>query len=114
MMVDPPLIPFTRDGQPVVFGGWDGDGRDDAAGLEVVRHVAKVKKGSLLIPQPKVRPMLRAPWRLEFEVTIWRLDTKVTPSLVADWFVKGGLLIGFGTFRPQHGRFAATVTTASH
>jgi len=50
------------------------------------------------------RPALRLPWYLSFHLVVFQND--LTPvSLLAQWFVTGGLLIGLGNGRPNFGRF---------
>ena len=62
--IGPQFIPFKRDGREIVFGKLDQTERDPLSGVYVHRAVARLDKG---IPNPKVRPVLPAPWDLEFE-----------------------------------------------
>jgi len=109
IQIDPDLVPFTREGKPIVFDKFDASERDTAAGLHIEHHVARVKKGAQLIPMEKTRPVLELPWALAFTVTIYDLGTPVKPDIIRRWFHRGGIEIGFGTFRPVYGRFVTTV-----
>src|SRR3972149_11292907 len=42
-IIAPALIPFLRDGKPIIFGGFDTDGLDALSGIKVVYHVARLK-----------------------------------------------------------------------
>jgi len=67
---------------------------------------ARVKKGSLFIPQSKERPLVSLPWRIEFTVNY--IDNKFcTPENLRQCFEQGGTL-GLGTFRPFFGRYQLT------
>ena len=44
------------------------------------------------------------PWELNFKISVFKND-RVTPDKLCEWFQKGGLLIGLGTYRPRFGRF---------
>ena len=101
---------FTRDGNPIVFNGFDENGIDKAAGIRIVRHVARLPKG---IPNPKERPLLDLPWTLSFSLSVMP-----NPVLALEdfrtIFGKGGLAVGLGTFRPQYGKFEAEIKTEDY
>lgn len=101
VIVSPPLIPFTRNGKPIVFGEFDADGVDPLSGVRVVYHVARLPKG---IPNPKVRPMLGLPWALEFDLTILP-HPDISLEIIERLFVEGGYRIGIGTHRKMFGKF---------
>jgi len=98
--VQPNLIPFLRDGQPIRFEGFVG-GRDASSGAYILEAVARLEKG---IPNPKVRPALPLPWSLEFDVTLYP-NNEIKEELLQSLFVRGGLALGFGTWRGMYGLF---------
>jgi hypothetical protein len=91
-------IPFTREGKPIA-----------ASEDNLERHVtvARIMKGKLAVPNPKERPMLKAPWELCFTINLLE-----TPSLREDLlkkiFEQGGHAVGLGTFRGVFGKFVVT------
>jgi hypothetical protein len=89
-------IPFSRNGKEVTRAN---------AGLKVHSAVARMRGPSgLAIPNPKERPMLETPWELRFKLTL--LETPdLNEKLLRDLFEKGGIAIGFGTFRGVFGKF---------
>lgn len=103
------MIPFTRDGAKIVFGGFNKNEIDEKSGVYIHHAVARLAKG---IPNPKSRPVLPAPWDLKFTLI-------VTPSeLISLHDIKrifecGGESVGLGTFRPQYGRFILSEFSAS-
>jgi len=99
--ISPFEIPLLRDGRPIVFNGFSGD-EDKKAGIYIHRSVARLKDGT---PNPKVRPVVRTPWQLNFEISIYPNDEFIEDDLYG-LFVKGGIAIGLGTFRGVFGKFA--------
>lgn len=98
--IDPVEIPITRDNKHIGFGGFKDD-EDKVSGMRVEYHVARLPKG---IPNPKVRPMLPLPWKLEFELTLYPNDI-LNESLIERIFTQGGMQIGLGTYRGVYGKF---------
>lgn len=98
--ISPFQIPITREGEPIVFNGFEDD-EDKAAGIYVHRCVARLDKG---IPNPKVRPVIRLPWELSLELTIYPND-EVQEDLIRNLFIRGGIAIGLGTYRGVFGKF---------
>ena len=96
-----PLIPFLRDGQPIVFGEFDENDMDPISGMLVVRHVARLAKG---IPNPKERPMLGLPWALQATIQVLP-HPDLTEELIENLFVDGGMRLGIGTYRKAFGKF---------
>lgn len=91
--ISPFDIPICDDNGPIVFSGWNKQ-------IEVKKHVARLAKG---IPNPKERPTLALPWRLDF--TIEYIENKYcTLENLRQAFDTGGIL-GLGTFRPMFGRY---------
>jgi len=91
--VDPFDIPILDDDGPVAFVGFNDR-------IKVHRSVARVKGG---IPNPKERPLLELPWRIEFTLTYQRNDY-VSLENLRQALTMGGTL-GLGTFRPYFGRY---------
>lgn len=102
--VSPHLIPITRNDRPIVFNGFV-NGCDDQAGIYVHKAVARLDKG---IPNPKERPTVQTPWEMEFRICLVKNDV-VDETLLQTTFIKGGLAIGFGTFRGVFGKFRVVV-----
>lgn len=101
--VSPDLIPLTRNGQPIYFGKFE-NGKDQLSGAFVHKAVAKMQKGRLVIPNPKVRPVLPLPWQIEFTLTIYKNDD-VNDEKLLRLLKLGGLAIGLGTWRGVFGKF---------
>ncbi len=88
-------IPFICDGKPI---------RNEDAKISRHECVARVKKGSLSVPNPKERPVLDVPWGMVFEITL--IESKeLTENMLKQLFELGGLQVGIGTYRPQFGKF---------
>lgn len=100
-------IPFLCKGKPITFSGFDENGRDEKAGVSLKRNVARLPKG---VPNPKVRPMLRTPWELKFNLIVMPHDD-LNQDLIREVFRKGGIVCGFGTFRPTYGKFEVVKMT---
>lgn len=98
--IHPRMIPFTRDGEPLVFGGFTND-VDNDTGLYIDRRVARLEKG---IPNPKERPTLPTPWELAFTLRLYPNDD-LQEQMLLHLFEKGGIALGLGTFRGQFGKF---------
>lgn len=97
--VGPVMIPFLRDGSPIVFGSFSGD-VDKLSGVYIDRRVARLEKG---IPNPKVRPVLPLPWELEFNLTLLP-NRQIQEQQLLNVFTEGLLCLGLGTFRGQFGK----------
>jgi len=98
--ISPMQIPILRNGKPIKFTGFIGD-EDEKAGIYIHRCVARLAKG---IPNPKVRPVIRCPWEVTFELTIYPND-EVDEQLIYNLIEKGGIAIGWGTYRGVFGKF---------
>lgn len=91
--IDPFDIPICDDNGPIRFTGWNGQ-------ISQAKHVARVKGG---IPNPKERPVLALPWRIDF--TVEYIENKFCSfENLRQAFDMGGTL-GLGTFRPMFGRY---------
>jgi len=92
--ISPLEIPITKSNKPIVFGGFNGE-------IYVHNSVARLEKG---VPNPKIRPVIRTPWELNFTLTMFP-NNEIKESLVKDMFDRGGIAIGLGTFRGVFGKF---------
>jgi len=99
--IGPTDIPLTRNGKPIQFNGFVGD-EDKGAGVYVHRSVARLDKG---IPNPKVRPVVRLPWELKFDISLFPNADNITEEVLQRLFDRGGVAIGLGTFRGVFGKF---------
>jgi len=109
--INPDSIPFLRDGSPIHFGGFDKATESDSeSGCWIQHGKALTKQGTRLIPQDKERPVLPLPWTLEFTAELWSNDV-LTPDILTNYFVEGGMRVGFGTHRPRYGRFVTKIDT---
>ena len=95
--IEPYEIPILDDDGPIAFVGFNDQ-------ITVHRAVARLAKG---IPNPKERPMLKLPWRIEFTLT-YQENKIATLENVRQALTMGGTL-GLGTFRPYFGRYELTV-----
>jgi hypothetical protein len=98
--ISPSFLEFTRDGQPITFGKIVED-RDEESGVWVHRCVARLDKG---IPNPKVRPVLPAPWELAFDFQLYP-NSEIKEVEIKNLVEEGGRAIGLGTFRGVYGKF---------
>lgn len=98
-------IPFRRNGEVVKFSGFTATDETCAtSGMYLRRDVARLEKG---IPNPKVRPVLEAPWSLTFRLALFRND-QVQETQLKNIFEDGGLAVGLGTWRGRFGKFEVT------
>jgi hypothetical protein len=95
------LMPFLRDGYPIVFDRLNKDETDPVSGVYIDHDTARLEKG---IPNPKVRPVLPLPWELEFQLLLWP-NTQIQEQQLLNIFTKGGIAVGLGTNRPRYGKF---------
>ena len=93
-------IPFLREGIPVEVGAF-GDSKDEQSGIFLHRAVARLDKG---IPNPKERPVLPAPWELEFNLTIYP-NKEIKEAEIKNLIEDAGIAIGIGTYRGVYGKF---------
>lgn len=100
-MIEPFDIPILANNQPVVFNGFNEQ-------IFLHKSVARVKGG---VPNPKVRPTLKCPWGLEFDV-YYQENKYCTLENLRQAFAMGGTL-GLGTFRPFFGRYDLTGWTVT-
>jgi hypothetical protein len=101
VQIGPGFIPFTRDGEPILFGKFEHD-VDKQSGVYVHRSVARLDKG---IPNPKVRPVLPLPWSITFDFTLFP-NREIKEQEILNLFEEGGRALGLGTFRGVFGKFA--------
>jgi len=102
IFASPSLIPFMHDGKEVILNGFN----DEMWYIDMTP--GRTKLGTRSIKQEaKPRPVLRLPWSLSFELQIVKtpMNEKIDATRLYNWFTRGGLLIGLGTYRPKFGRF---------
>ncbi len=99
--ISPQFIPVLRNGKPIKFHGFDGD-EDKEGGIYIHYSVARLKDG---VPNPKVRPVVRCPWEVEFTIQMFP-NPDVTEEQLQNLFISGGMALGLGTFRGVFGKFA--------
>lgn len=97
--INPRMIPFLRDGQPIQFGKFVGE-EDAESGVYIDRRVARLKDG---IPNPKVRPVLPLPWELHFDLMLLP-NKQIQEQQLMNIFTEGLICLGLGTFRGQFGK----------
>lgn len=101
--ITPIMIPFLRDGEPIVLGKFSGNkagDRDPQSGVSILCHVARLEKG---IPNPKLRPCLPMPWELRFTLTMFP-NKQIQEQQLINVFQEGLLCMGLGTFRGRYGK----------
>ena len=96
VQIEPLEIPFLRNGKPLTI---------DNANLRVHFAVARMRKGPLIIPNPKERPVMDCPWSLAFDVSLFE-TTDLSEEVLKKLFEQGGMAIGLGTWRGVFGKFA--------
>ena len=96
--ISPEEIPLMKNGNVLT---------SDSKDIQIMHHVARVKKGSLVIPQPKERPVISLPWSVSFEITLFQ-NKDLSEKTLRLLFEEGGLCIGLGTFRGVFGKFEVT------
>ena len=102
--INPSFIPLLKDGKPVVFGKFVDD-VDPSSGVYIHRAVARLDKG---IPNPKERPVLPAPWAVEFDLSIFP-NKEIKEVEILNLIEEGGRALGLGTFRGVFGKFEVDV-----
>jgi hypothetical protein len=98
--ISPFEIPICRNGEPIVFNGFV-DEEDKEAGVYVHRSVARLNKG---VPNPKIRPAVRTPWSISFDISIFQ-NNEFNEDMLYDMFERGGVAVGLGTYRGVFGKF---------
>ena len=119
VFVEPNMVPVLRDGEQVVHNGWkktkSGRPHDPDAGLWVDNSLPRVKGGVVGGDQTKLRPTLKLPWSMNFNIRVIEEDgSVVTTERVRRWLETGGLKVGIGTHRPVYGRFEVTKYAVSY
>lgn len=99
----PEYINFLKEEKKIVVGRFDDD-IDKKSGIYLKRDIARLDKG---IPNPKERPVLPAPWALEFKMSIFP-NKEIKEQEIQNLMREGGLAIGLGTYRGVYGKFEIT------
>ena len=95
--IEPIVIFLERDGKPIKFEGFGKNG---------IRELkAKTGKGK---PQEVKRPLIEAsidkPVEVQFRINLTE-NQSIDLETLKGWFIKGGIEIGIGAWRPRHGQF---------
>ncbi len=77
--------------------------------IQIVQHVARMKKAGAAIPNPKERPMIPTGWTVKLDFTLSE-NNFVTGTTLRNMIEQGGIL-GLGTFRPIFGRYSVEFAT---
>lgn len=96
--VDPIEIPLLSEGKPVVFEGKFNEQ------VYLDERMARPSNTARVIAR---RPVISLPWELEFSLMVNETEF-VTVSRLKDWFMRGGISVGIGAYRPMFGRFEVT------
>lgn len=99
--IGPAFIPFLRKGKPITFGKIKSEDKDPTSGVYLHRSVARLKDG---IPNPKVRPVLPAPWELKFDFTLFP-NREIKEQEIVNLLEEAGRAIGLGTYRGVYGKY---------
>jgi hypothetical protein len=100
IIIEPLLIPFIRKGKPIVFDKFDGD----TFWISEFAPTTKLKGGDKIKQDIRKRPVLNPPWELSFTIKLIKNDL-IDENRLYNWFVRGGIEIGLGNYRPRFGRF---------
>jgi len=98
LFINPTFIPFTQNGKPIEFIGFGKQFVEFGASALGGTGSARVKQ------EMKYRPILKMPWELSFEISLVKNDL-IDENKLYNWFTRGGIMIGIGTYRPRFGRF---------
>ena len=103
VVIEPDPVPILyANGKPRKFTGFEDDG------VYLHHAVAKIKKSaSVAVPNPKTRPVIRMPWQLKFELQFMQ-NEYIQETTLKQYFEKGGVFVGLGTYRPVFGKFEIT------
>jgi hypothetical protein len=99
--IGPIFIPLLRGQDPIKFGAFDKNEVDQLSGCYIHRGVARLDKG---IPNPKVRPVIPAPWALEFDFELFP-NREIKEQEIVNLIEEAGRAIGLGTFRGVFGKY---------
>ena len=95
-MIDEEFLPIIgADGKPI---------KPDSAQIKIRFHVARIKKGNLVLPSAQERPSINTPWSVEMTFRLLE-NPDLNETLLRKLFEIGGLTIGFGTYRGVFGKF---------
>jgi hypothetical protein len=98
--IEPLLIPFLRNGKPIVFENFT----DGIFKITEFAPTTKMAGGSYIKQDVRRRPILTTPWQLRFKIVLIA-NTLIEEDRLYNWFVRGGIEIGLGNYRPRFGRF---------
>lgn len=99
--VSPQNIPFLdAKGKEIVFTDFND-------GIFYVVNAAPTTKlggGGFIKQESKPRPVLKLPWKLDFQIQLVE-NNLINETKLSNWFEGGGILVALGTYRPTYGRF---------
>ena len=93
-------IPITRNGKQIKFNGFKKE-------LSIYESAGRTKASgasNTVKQEIKPRPLLSLPWEMSFNVELYE-NPIIDETKLFNWMSRGGILIGFGTYRPRFGRF---------
>ncbi len=99
--IGPQFIPLLREGKPIIFGRFEQDEIDKLSGCYIHRAVARLDKG---IPNPKVRPVIPAPWSIEFDFELFP-NREIKEQEILNLIEEAGRAIGLGAYRGVFGKY---------
>ncbi len=68
-------------------------------GYEVYKCPVVIQRSRIM----RCRPLFKEGWKLELDVSI--IDPQISPELLKEFFIAGGMYCGLGDSRPEFGRF---------
>jgi hypothetical protein len=99
--ISPQNIPFLDNkGNPTIFS----DFNDGVFYVVTASPTTKLPGGGIIKQPAKPRPVLKLPWKLDFQIHLVKNDL-INEGKLHNWFDGGGILIALGTYRPTYGRF---------
>lgn len=102
VFIDPVTLPLMKNKKKVIFKDFETEA------FWIHKGSPRTKQGSRSIKQEeKQRPVLTMPWELAFDINLVK-NPMIDSTKLFNWFTRGGIFIGLGTFRPRFGRFEVT------
>lgn len=98
--IEEDFIPLLRGDKPIQFSHFEDD-VCPVSGAYIHRAVARLDKG---IPNPKVRPVVPAPWEITFHIRL-RPNNEIKEQEIMNLISDGGAALGLGTYRGVFGKF---------
>ena len=96
------MIPFLEDGKPIQFTGFKGSKKFAIFGGAPRTGPSA---SSRVKQPPNLRPLMRLPWSLRFDLILWE-NAYFDEKKLKNWIDAGGLMVGLCNYRPRFGRYA--------